>query len=396
MVDVTLYPFSLEALPLIRHRSMLSNFNILNVVSPKGLGLTNKDCGEVDLGETLGFNIISDLYGSLEETNGLLLVSYEGDEQFDQLIISTIERTLQLGIKVYCFKKYSEKQLEKIRNMENSDLFIYGIYSEITSFYDNSDYVLNDLKWMDPRTLNQYTNNNNIILDTFRNRILTINTPILVVNGISERCDKFQVQLEIRKQLKQDGYRVSQIGSRQDANIFGMYSYPNFMFDNEYSESQKIIGFNRMVYEIERKEKPDIIIIGIPGGTMKFSNGFTNNFGIQAYLVSNALLVDYCIHCINYIEKEVHYYQMINDTCKYRFGYSVDYFCMSNTHVNWTETIQLEKVIREFVDSSKVNKALSKYKNKIPIISTKNVELAYAVIENVKTKLGEEENIVVI
>ena len=52
---------------------------------------------------------------------------------------------------------------------------------------------------------------------------------------------------------------------------------------SEYTEREKIIGFNKYVKMLYMLERPDVLVIGVPGGAFSFDEYFDNNFGITNY-----------------------------------------------------------------------------------------------------------------
>jgi peptide maturation system protein (TIGR04066 family) len=113
------------------------------------------------------------------------------------------------------------------------------------------------------------------------------------------------------------------------------HPFPKFMEDKNFTESQKIILFNHFVAKIEKEENPDLIIIGIPGGVAKINNVATNDFGIFAYEVSQAVTPDVVVFSTFYEEFTNDYYSRINNLVKYKLGYEIDCFNLANTKFDW-------------------------------------------------------------
>ena len=73
-------------------------------------------------------------------------------------------------------------------------------------------------------------------------------------------------------------YKVCVVSSRTNAELFGIHSFPEFMLQHNLDESSKIINFNHYIKELEVSEKPEIIIIGVPGGIMPVSEKHSDNY----------------------------------------------------------------------------------------------------------------------
>lgn len=155
--------------------------------------------------------------------------------------------------------------------------------------------------------------------------------PVIFVAGITPYTEKFHVQLALRKHLLNDGYKVSQIGSKSYSILFGFHSYPSFMSDT-LDNTEKILLFRKYVKYIEKQEQPDIIVIGIPGGIMSINRKHHFDFGMTAYMISHAVEPDYVIMSMlysqNYTEEQL---EEINQTCIHKFNWRIGSFHLSNS-----------------------------------------------------------------
>ena len=60
-----IYPYDLQFCPIVRHKKLLEDYEIMALVSPRGWGLTGKDGGSADNGGELGINVSSDFENNL-------------------------------------------------------------------------------------------------------------------------------------------------------------------------------------------------------------------------------------------------------------------------------------------------------------------------------------------
>lgn len=158
----------------------------------------------------------------------------------------------------------------------------------------------------------------------------TIDVPVVFVAGITHYTEKFHVQLALRKRLLDYGYKVSQIGSKQYSGLFGFHSFPSFMVE-PMDNTERILLFRKYVKYIEQKEQPDIVVIGIPGGIMAVNKKHHFDYGMTAYMISQAVEPDYVIMSMlygkNYTEDQL---EEINQTCRYKFNFEINSFHLSN------------------------------------------------------------------
>lgn len=150
-----------------------------------------------------------------------------------------------------------------------------------------------------------------------------------------------------------------------------MHNFPQFMFDS-ISEKEKILGFNQWIKQIEKEEHPDVIIIGVPGGIMPYSERFPEYFGITMYEVMQAVKPDILIMSCLYEEYLDKYFLNMAESIKYKFGVEVDCFNLSTFKVDINESeqnnaLQYYKLNYEDVDSTKKG-----YQCNIPIYNIMN------------------------
>lgn len=158
-----------------------------------------------------------------------------------------------------------------------------------------------------------------------------ITVPIIFVAGVTPYTEKFQVQLALRKKLQENDYKVSLIGSKRYSRLFGFHSYPAFM-DRNINNEQKIVSFQKYVKYICAKEHPDLILVGIPGGIMAVDKKHHFDFGVTAFMISQAIDADYVIMNLlynkSYTEAQM---EEIKQVCRFRFNFEIDSFHLSNT-----------------------------------------------------------------
>ncbi len=96
-------------------------------------------------------------------------------------------------------------------------------------------------------------------------------------------------------------------------------------------DTQKIILFKKYVKCIEMTEQPDLIVIGIPGAIMAINKKHHFDYGVTAYMVSQAVAGDYVIMNMLYGKKyTTEQLEELSKVCKYRLNFEVDSFHLSN------------------------------------------------------------------
>lgn len=351
---MVIYPYSDDFFPAINYSNMiLSNYIIKDLISPKGWGLSNT---KVFIDNTYYIEIKTNFFEINEDVNCIFIPEFYVDEYIEINIINNI----------IDFIKTENGQIQKIINSKKLNCENEKKLKNECMYYNIKYIVLDE----------ELNNNTNDFVSHYDNNlsseILNTNVPIIVISGLYENTDKFYSSLVIRDELIKNGYTVSQIGSKNFCEMMGFHSFPKFMNDSKIDEIKKVILFNRYINEIINNEKPDIIIITIPGSLQNLNEIYTVGFGILHYLIFKAISVDFFIICsfFDELNNNEEFYNIISKSCYYRFSTYVDCFHMSNLYIDFNFTkekneLELYKLNRNYV-SDVLDKKINNYK--IPII----------------------------
>jgi peptide maturation system protein (TIGR04066 family) len=162
-------------------------------------------------------------------------------------------------------------------------------------------------------------------------KLIEIDTPIISIFTQGRNCDQANIEMSLRKYFIDKKYRVMQIGTRICSELFGFNAIPDFLCEPSIDTMQKIVMFNRFVYNLSISENPDIIIIGVPEGIMKYNNRILNGLGVMPFIIQSAIQSDIGIVSLyqnNYTKK---YLDELMLYCKYKLGVLPKYFNFANT-----------------------------------------------------------------
>lgn len=331
------YPYSLEISPIVRHKDLLENNQIVSLVSPEGWGMTGKDASLADNGEKLGMTIRSDFEECLDLCDTVLFCQSVHTLDYETIIKPKILKAIQLKKDIIITIPLDKKELDYISQQALLNNLNFEYYGHIKGKTEN---CIGDKEV----------------------RIYDINTPVIFVMGMGCRTNKFEIQLSLSENLQKMGYNVSQIGSRGYCELFGFHSFPDFMYSDKISETNKILLFNHFIKNIEKTENPDLIIIGIPGGIMPINDTITNNFGILSYEVSQAVVPDLAVfgcYCGDYYKD---YLAEIRRLIKYKLNSNVECFCIANAIIDGNESEYKHEAVYISVPSEYVDKKVQEYR----------------------------------
>lgn len=265
MERIMIYPYSKAYEPYVWYERLLGNREITALVTPNGSGLVGrKVCsGRKEL------TVSNDYEAQLEQCDGVWFVNDEKFELSEDAVEEKIRRAVDLEKKILC----TRTSLPDPGRMADS--------------IPSAQHLL-------PRETGPETG------QLAADYCYPVDTPVLVVYGTERGTDKLAVQLALREALIDMGYRVTSISSRMDGRLYGMHPLPPYMFGPGCSEGDKIRQYNHYVKRIELMERPEIIIVGIPGGVLPYDRVDHNEYGILAYEMSFAVPCDAAVVCMPY------------------------------------------------------------------------------------------------
>ena len=149
--------------------------------------------------------------------------------------------------------------------------------------------------------------------------IRTIPVPVVFVLGTGPHTNKLEVQTALGKCFREHGYSVSQVASRNLGNFLGYHTVPESLFSQAATTKDRIILLNRYFHKIYLRDKPEVMIIGLPGGIMPVNPIRFDELGEKAYLISQAVTPDAAV------------------LCTYAFEFNQDYVkkCRLSANTDW-------------------------------------------------------------
>lgn len=191
--------------------------------------------------------------------------------------------------------------------------------------------------------------------------INNIDIPIITISGIGPYVGKFQMALYLRSSFENAGYKVLYISSRREGKLFAAHIFPEYMYNKNLDYTTKVFEFNSYVNDLIRKEKPDIVIIGVPGEMMALSEKHKMNFGILASAVFNAIKPDVSILNMYNMRYTDEFLEEQRKYCKYRFGVIPDLFYATYTGVidsslqeAWIQYFHADKLFDDLLEKYKI------------------------------------------
>lgn len=296
-IKTLLYPFDEECNAFLEFHSWMEYIDIVAVDSPYGWGKMNfTEEGNV---QQIGSNIKGiELLWIVESTNKITLDEFEKrliflTQEIKSILVSRELSALELD------KLEEIAKINSVKIIEEKD--IIGTLSEQSFEESGVGYALKDIE-----------------------------IPIVMIAGAGENCNKFELELLIANKLKEIGYEVSVVTSRSCVNCLGVHSFPTFMFQSKKNESEKIVAYNNYIKYLSEMDKPDIFVLGVPGGILPITRRQPEHFGVSAFEVFNGVKPDYMIFNLYNVDVESKYLSEIKMLMRYKFDVEIDAFYIAN------------------------------------------------------------------
>lgn len=326
VMRVFVYPYDEDFEIYLKYKDLI-NHEIKDLLSPVGWGVKNPE----------DFEIKSDINQiELEELDAMMLVDSPRYELSEEDIILMILKAVKKNLAIIMNRCISERLLAEIKNLCNGA----------------------SAKLIDLRKRYPYDFVN-------REKLQTIDTPIVTVAGMGQRCNKFETLVSLKVYLEKLSYRVCAVSSRRNTEFAGIHGFPDFMYGNRLDETDKILNFNHYLKKLEQEEKPEIIMVGVPGSIMPVSKTHPEHFGVFAFEVLQAIKSDMLIFCLHHNTYRNQYFEELKNLSKYRFLTEIDAFVIGNDSYD-SFSVEAEGNLKYLsFDNQTVSEAMKTYKTNV-------------------------------
>ncbi len=137
--------------------------------------------------------------------------------------------------------------------------------------------------------------------------------------------------------------------------IFDCLTFPNDSMNNGLTIEDRILELNNYIRASIEFKKPDLMIIQIPFGMLRYNEYYENSFGSYAYMISQAIKSDYfvCTSTSEIIYSE--YFEELSNYFEGLYFSSIDSLHISNCQFNIPMDSRASKLNILFRDESEVN-----------------------------------------
>ena len=262
--NAVIFPFNKEMYALVANQDLLC-FNLTNVFDVKELGKVNKKISSYIQGDIKNDIDIEDIF------------HLNWDAPFDTFILG---HTRELNDLVgFNFRKYvCNKCKEYGKKMYSFDDVKMDVGKNVTvpAIYEKNV------------PTNRY------------GKLYQVHCPVLGIFGTSSRQGKFTLQLKLRRQFIENGFKVAQIGTEPSSMLFGMDGVFPMGYEGiiPVKARNAIITLNDMLQR-SINDETDIAIVGSQSGAGIYSLQNTALLPIENYELLLGTQPDAILLCVN-------------------------------------------------------------------------------------------------
>lgn len=364
-----IFPFSKEAFSLYWWLiDQNDRYSSIELIPPIGFGIEGQDISVIDNRMQIGVTLAKDFRCAIQ--------------RIDILFIPEIELNLKAKLKI----------IDQLVHVTESSM------KEIV--------CLMNLNWEADSMLNSFCNELGIKLVSLGkndceehesmdyHRLYRPRAAVIYIGEMVKGLNADEVVLILSNALINRGIRNVIIGTDS------IYEYiPNAIraeyLASEYkvSEKERITLLNKDIKKLEKQNKPDIIIVRVPGIVLRFNEFMYSNLGITTYILSQMLQPDYFVLCCPFGEFNTAFYELLSQDFMNRYGMSIDFVHMSNRHlVMYEPNSEKESEVPTYLNGRETNNIMNKLKDtcRIPIDNATIKEGIDHLVTDILFKLGGE------
>lgn len=289
---IVVFPYNAFAYPIVNY--LLKCGYSVYPLSLSGTGLINKDVSLSINSQTIGVNVYD--YSTFTFSSDMDVY----------LVNSPIESPMH---------EKSIEFLEMIANLNNIRIF------------KNSMLILEEYPSI--KNIHNFTQNYDYLKHNERN-FYNVNIPVVFVSGIIDTIDNSVISLSLIKELRCKGMNAQLISNDCNSEFAFTYLFPREFMNNGLSIESRISILNDFIRFICETNKPDILLMQIPKGLLRYDDSFYNSFGAYTFMISEAVTCDYFICSFPYELCNIAYFDLINDYVNRKLNTNISSIHMSS------------------------------------------------------------------
>ena len=313
--SVCIVPFTKNEWPLLQN--LPSSYSIGALVAPRGIGTAGEDVAVLKNKGNTGYCFTNSIKYGINSSD-IVLISRIQEEQTSlyKFALQALEEAVAEGKDIICFaeidpetrKKYEEAAAPKATRC----LFIEN----------------DTLTYQPPSTGDKFHK---------------IHVPVIYIGETIHGCEGYDVFIKLAHSLNLAGKRVLAISEDCYNELFG-FGFHHVQFWPNLDPVRSVYAINEYVYQLALTEHPDVILIKLPEPMMKYDDDNPFDFGMTAFMMSQAVPGDGCICCTYSGNPTSEFWDNINENFKAKFGYPIIAVHLCNQVVDSTQEVGVSTI----------------------------------------------------
>lgn len=277
----------------------------------------------------------------LDQDDTCVLASLSGTGTIDQSIGKALNRLDDTG-RIVDIHSIDLREVDKIILLESKNSELYEHIDELLVKW--KDHQIEVISFSDkcrefmPMAVLQYRDFH--VTDSYH--YVFINKPIIFVGGIKETSEIAWLSYQIKKRFEKRKLKsivISRYGCSIDQE---RYPYPDEFVSDRISAEYKVLLLNQYLQFLIRKHEPDVILIEVIGGPLRFDYHVFNYFGVYYYITSQAVSADLFLCTLPIGEYDDAYFTKLNDYIRHKFDLTIDGACLMNIKFEDSLSVTIE------------------------------------------------------
>ena len=334
-----LYPFCAELLSVVRNFDKLQDtYTLTKLYAQNCISMTGKDvayiCNQSEIGKSIENGIVYD-----DPSWEVLLLTHVEDKALMKSVdfVSTIECALLAGKSVVFYCKDNKDIISKL--------------SELKQTFSSRLTVVNNVAF-------ERVSGSNI-------PYVPLEVPVVLVGGLIREADTTEVLLSLTARMRVDGLRVLTLSNLPMSITLGL-TYLNRFEQFSAKNTDRITMMKKLIREYEHLYRPDIILIEAPDAVMAYSDNIPNGYGVDTYLLCQAIRPDYFVCCVPFNLAYGKLLSVLSQNFIVRLGTPINVSHTSNVFVDTTESLHHE-LTHIYLNNEMVQERLRKEKHLTPV-----------------------------
>lgn len=335
MKRIVLYPYSRRLSALADYIDLGGEYEIGGLAADRRSGLAGHGSRYGENAEGT-YPVTDDLEAALAGSEVLALFEPEGeDEAYD--VKGTAQKALRMGRDVVCCfyaEERARRELEAYAEEHGASVrFLYESFIE-DAVYTQGQYMFSG--------------------------VYVPQAKVVFAAGLLKGLDQQRVSLGLAKRAAERGYRAAVIGSGKWLPLIGYHDIGGLMEGNRVYGEETVRLLNSLIRKIDTEEKPDMLIVEIPGELMKFNEMVCGDFGVGMYKISQAVKAEEIVCSLPYGEYTEGFYNSVSEYAEKKYDRGIGYFQISNRVFLYNESMEVRKSVTFAADAGKATETAEK------------------------------------